>query len=110
MGDAARLRQIVVNLLSNAVKFSANREIIIKVALISTGNHGNQKNFSRIFQGELWFIQTSVQDFGIGIPKMAQATIFEPFTQADTSMTRKYVSFFPAKNTFNRFIIFFPPK
>jgi PAS domain S-box-containing protein len=76
-GDPARLRQVLVNLVSNAIKFTHQGEIVIRAEPISeTDTHAT--------------VRFSVQDTGIGIPKERQAAIFERFTQADGSMTRRY--------------------
>ena len=71
--DDHRLRQILMNLLSNAVKFTQSGH----VRLICTMNSKNQ-------------LHIGIEDTGIGIEKHQQAAIFEPFIQADGSITRKY--------------------
>jgi PAS domain S-box-containing protein len=77
IGDALRLRQIVVNLVGNAIKFTDNGEIVVQV-----------QPESRIEdEVELHF---SVRDTGIGIPAEKQQVIFEAFSQADSSTTRRY--------------------
>lgn len=76
-GDPARLRQILVNLVGNAIKFTHQGEIIIRA-------EPTQEN-EKIVE-----IHFSVQDTGIGIALARQALIFERFTQADGSTTRKY--------------------
>ncbi|MFN7312420.1 MAG: response regulator [Bacteroidota bacterium] len=76
--DTVRLRQILVNLLSNAVKFTHSGEIELKVQPLATGNKNKVK------------IRFSVRDTGIGIEEKNQQRIFEAFSQADTSTTRKY--------------------
>ncbi len=76
-GDPGRLRQVLVNLVGNAVKFSASGEIVTEVS----------KGFEDSTHVELRF---SIQDHGIGIPPEVQAQLFCPFTQADSSTTRKY--------------------
>jgi CheY-like chemotaxis protein len=77
IGDPHRLRQILINLLSNAVKFTDKGEVILKVEQHPTNST----------PGALLF---SVIDTGIGIPKDKTNILFERFTQADTSVTRKY--------------------
>ncbi len=72
IGDSARLRQIVLNLLSNAVKFTAEGEIEVCVTQ----------------QGDRYSI--SVRDTGVGISPNAQERLFQPFSQADTSTTRRF--------------------
>jgi len=77
VGDPARLRQILVNLLGNAIKFTERGEISLKV-----------EKESQIKETAL--LHFSVIDTGIGILPERQATIFEAFAQADSSMTRRY--------------------
>ncbi|MGH9592176.1 MAG: PAS domain S-box protein, partial [Bryobacteraceae bacterium] len=75
-GDAGRLRQVVLNLLGNAAKFTDGGEVVLTVRSAASGK-----------LGELEF---SVSDTGIGIPAKKLEVIFEPFSQADSSTTRKY--------------------
>jgi PAS domain S-box-containing protein len=77
VGDPGRLRQILINLVGNAIKFTPKGEINIEVHL--TEDLG--KNVKLRF---------SVRDTGIGISSDKKETIFESFTQADSSTTRKY--------------------
>lgn len=76
-GDPGRLRQILANLLSNAVKFTDEGEVVMQVENESETETQVQLRFS-------------VRDTGIGIPAEAQEMIFQSFTQADGSTTRKY--------------------
>jgi two-component system, sensor histidine kinase and response regulator len=76
-GDQMRVRQILLNFLSNAVKFTAQGAIIARATLLS------QKH-------ETVWIKIEVTDNGIGISKQAQQRLFQPFSQADSSTTRKY--------------------
>ena len=76
-GDSVRLREILVNLLSNAVKFTNEGEIEIIV---------KQKYSTKTYE-ELEF---SVRDTGIGMDKYEKRNIFSPFSQADSSTSRKY--------------------
>lgn len=77
VGDPARLKQIIFNLAGNAIKFTETGEVSIKVE-----NDPEAKK-----QGGLLF---AVSDTGIGIPEDKQGAIFEKFTQADSSTTRRY--------------------
>lgn len=77
VGDSARLGQVITNLLSNAIKFTEFGEVEIDVSLVAeTGD-----------QVRLGFC---VRDTGIGISEEQQARLFQSFTQADSSMARKY--------------------
>ncbi len=76
-GDPTRLRQILVNLLSNAIKFTECGSISIDV-------------HQRSAAGDQIEIEISVEDTGVGIPKDKHELIFESFSQADTSTTRKF--------------------
>jgi signal transduction histidine kinase/CheY-like chemotaxis protein len=76
-GDADRLRQIIVNLAGNAIKFTERGEVVVSVVRESHGD------------GPL-VVHFTVSDTGIGIPAEKQRDIFDAFTQADGSITRKY--------------------
>ena len=76
-GDAARFRQILTNLVGNAVKFTEQGGILIHIERIQE-SHDNA------------LFKVTVCDTGIGIPLDAQQKIFDPFAQADGSMTRRY--------------------
>ncbi len=77
IGDPGRLRQVLLNLAGNAIKFTAVGEVCIDVELLDQAQHAVLLRFS-------------VSDTGIGIPIEKQGSIFESFTQADASTTRKY--------------------
>ncbi|MEW6266109.1 MAG: PAS domain S-box protein [Thermodesulfobacteriota bacterium] len=76
-GDPGRLRQIILNLVGNAIKFTEQGRVSLEAELESTGEMETALHFT-------------VTDTGIGIPEEKQALIFEAFTQADGSTTRKY--------------------
>jgi two-component system, sensor histidine kinase and response regulator len=76
-GDAGRIRQVIVNLVGNAIKFTERGEVAVTVRLETQQDHSVQLHFS-------------VRDTGIGIASERQRAIFEAFTQADSSMTRKF--------------------
>ncbi|HTI91255.1 MAG TPA: response regulator [Puia sp.] len=82
LGDPVRIRQIVVNLLGNAIKFTGNGEILVSIRKVSNSYQVDRKSFIRL--------AIEVKDTGIGIRKEKMQKIFESFTQADTSTTRKY--------------------
>ena len=77
VGDATRLRQIIVNLVGNAIKFTERGEVNVRV------NAGAGED-------EIMRLHFMIQDTGIGIPEEKQRLIFEPFNQVDSSVTRRY--------------------
>jgi PAS domain S-box-containing protein len=77
MGDPTRLRQILLNLAGNAIKFTERGEVVVRID--ADGQEGDTAK-----------VRFTVQDNGIGIPQDKLGTIFEAFSQADTSTTRKY--------------------
>jgi two-component system sensor histidine kinase/response regulator len=84
VGDPTRVRQIILNLLNNAIKFTEKGEIGVCVLPTSRLEPDKQS------KNENYCVQISVQDTGIGIPLEKQKLIFETFTQADSSTTRRY--------------------
>lgn len=81
-GDAGRLRQVLLNLLSNALKFTEQGGVTLGVAPQGMAEAGQDPGFVRLV--------FSVEDSGIGIPEEIHAKLFERFTQADASTTRRY--------------------
>ncbi len=77
-GDPTKLKEIIINLLSNAIKFTSYGGII------------NVKIEKEAVEGETARIKFSIQDNGIGMTKDQQERIFDAFSQADSSVTRKY--------------------
>jgi signal transduction histidine kinase/AmiR/NasT family two-component response regulator len=77
VGDPARLRQVLTNLVGNALKFTEKGEVGVKVERMNSDAEGLPLEFT-------------VWDTGVGIPPEKQKAIFESFTQADSSTTRKY--------------------
>ena len=77
MGDPTRIRQIIVNLVSNALKFTRQGEVKVSVDVVKNKTDSVD-------------LKITVSDTGIGIPKTALETLFNAFTQADGSTTRKY--------------------
>ena len=82
VGDATRLRQILVNLLGNAVKFTSEGEILIKVRAESAP--------ASVGQEEKWELHVAVCDTGIGIPPEKVHRLFRSFTQVESSTSREY--------------------
>ena len=84
-GDITRLRQILVNLLSNAIKFTHLGEVVISVtSRLLTSHHGAENGTNH------YEIEFAVKDTGIGIPLDRVDRLFKPFSQVDSSTTRKY--------------------
>lgn len=77
IGDITRLRQILINLINNAIKFTEEGEVFISIDKVRD-EEGYQ------------VVQFSVKDSGIGIPKEKIGVLFDAFTQADSSTTRRY--------------------
>ena len=79
VGDASRLRQVLLNLVGNAIKFTDEGEVVLRVEATALPAP----------DGQVWLCFT-VSDTGIGISHEKHETIFRPFEQEDTSTTRKY--------------------
>jgi two-component system sensor histidine kinase/response regulator len=80
VGDALRIRQVLVNLIGNAIKFTQRGEVVVNVEA-KPRQAGNKSEVELTF---------SVRDTGIGITREKHDTIFQAFTQADNSTTRNY--------------------
>ncbi|CAN5496724.1 hypothetical protein BH11CYA1_BH11CYA1_13220 [soil metagenome] len=76
-GDGERLRQVLINLISNAIKFTERGEVVVRVSMQS-----RQNNIANI--------EFSVADTGIGLTDEEQKRLFQPFVQADGSISRKF--------------------
>src|SRR3989442_8671008 len=77
VGDPARLRQVIVNLVGNGIKFTETGEVVVRVKANSVSADETE-------------LQFAVSDTGVSIPKEMHTKIFEAFSQADSSTTRKY--------------------
>jgi signal transduction histidine kinase/HPt (histidine-containing phosphotransfer) domain-containing protein/ActR/RegA family two-component response regulator len=77
VGDPTRIRQILFNLLSNAVKFTERGEIVVRAGTAPLGGGRTR-------------VMLAVKDTGIGLDAAQRARLFEPFSQADSSTTRRY--------------------
>jgi signal transduction histidine kinase/DNA-binding response OmpR family regulator len=76
-GDPSRIRQVLINLVGNAVKFTDQGEVSVKVFQTHSDNGGT-------------VIRIEIKDTGVGIAPEAQARLFQPFSQADTSTARRF--------------------
>jgi len=76
-GDSTRLRQVLLNLVGNAIKFTERGEVAVRVQI-------------ETFEGKECLLRFTVADTGVGIPPEKQKLIFEPFSQADATTTRKF--------------------
>jgi PAS domain S-box-containing protein len=96
VGDAGRLRQVLLNLVGNAIKFTEEGEVVVRVSVDKeTGREGDEETESDSTvvswsPGLLVSLSFEVSDTGIGIPPDKQEKIFRAFEQEDTSTTRKY--------------------
>ena len=77
VGDPSRLRQVIINLIGNAIKFTEQGEVALEVAVDQVTEHSV-------------YLRFAIHDTGIGVPPDKQQAIFEAFSQADVSTTRRF--------------------
>jgi signal transduction histidine kinase/DNA-binding response OmpR family regulator len=77
MGDPVRLRQVLMNLIGNALKFTEHGEVVVRAEIAGSSE-------------QEMLLRFEVKDTGIGLSEVARKRLFQPFTQADGSITRKY--------------------
>jgi len=85
-GDPTRLRQILLNLMGNGIKFTSTGSVTLMVKLMAQSEGENPEKRS----SHKHMIYFAVQDTGIGIPAEAQKNLFNPFSQANSTITRKF--------------------
>jgi PAS domain S-box-containing protein len=93
VGDAGRLRQVLLNLVGNAIKFTHEGEVVVRVEMVSGGvasGECSEAYSSTHHSSPTTHLRFTVRDTGIGISRDKQETIFRAFEQEDTSTTRKY--------------------
>jgi signal transduction histidine kinase/DNA-binding response OmpR family regulator len=92
VGDAGRLRQVLMNLVGNAIKFTEHGEVVVRVALAACGLADTSSDIPAKPQAaeEAVTLRFEVRDTGIGIPADKLERIFQPFEQADGSTTRRF--------------------
>ena len=87
VGDAGRLRQVLLNLVGNAIKFTGHGEVVVRGVESRRTKPPVSGDFRHLAEVG---VRIAVSDTGIGIPREKQETIFRAFEQEDTSTTRKY--------------------
>jgi PAS domain S-box-containing protein len=94
VGDAGRLRQVLLNLIGNSIKFTDDGEVVVRAELVSggavAGEWSEDASATTHHSPLTTHLRFSVRDTGIGIPKDKQERIFRAFEQEDSTTTRKY--------------------
>ena len=83
VGDPLRLRQVLLNLLGNGIKFTSRGQVVLVVETFADTDSGPG-------QGDGWWLRFRVEDSGIGMAPEVCERLFRPFTQADSSTTRRF--------------------
>jgi two-component system, sensor histidine kinase and response regulator len=99
IGDCLRIRQVLTNLIGNAFKFTEKGEVVLKVSVSKAAaphpgpppqeGREEEREDGELKSPTVW-LSFEVRDTGVGIPKEKQSQLFQPFTQADSSTSRKY--------------------
>ncbi len=90
LGDAARVRQVLVNLVGNAIKFTDRGEVVLSIHRLSAVEAGAGASPCVTESAANAWLQFDVHDTGIGIPRDKQKDVFAPFVQVDGSMSRRF--------------------
>jgi len=90
IGDATRIRQILVNLIGNAIKFAANGKVHLNVNASTVSNELSDTNSQNRNEDQKYELLFSISDSGIGIPKDRIKQLFQAFTQVELSTSRTY--------------------
>jgi CheY-like chemotaxis protein/nitrogen-specific signal transduction histidine kinase/HPt (histidine-containing phosphotransfer) domain-containing protein len=83
IGDATRIRQVLVNLIGNGVKFTNEGEVVVSIQATACPEGSSDPD-------QTWLLHFSIRDTGIGIPPDRMSRLFRAFTQADSSTTRHF--------------------
>ncbi|QQG35950.1 MAG: response regulator [Micavibrio aeruginosavorus] len=82
VGDPVRLRQVMLNLVGNSIKFTKEGGVTLELS--------PEPNSEGLARGKMYKVRFAVRDTGVGISKEAQHNLFRPFSQADSSVSRKF--------------------